>query len=87
MDVSIYDTERVFSVGDGVGTDGVNGAGGKRKKGEMEVGEIWRAKGVSSQFLYIRGVRESLKADDRRDPPHSYRTIISTSEYPSIISV
>lgn len=87
MDVSIYDTERVFSSGNGGALDGVNGAGGKRKKGEMEVGEIWRAKGVSSQFLYIRGVRESLKADDRRDFPHSSRTTISTSECPSIISV
>jgi hypothetical protein len=43
VDVSIYDTERVFAAG----PDDPNGSGGKRKKGEMEVGEIWRAKGVS----------------------------------------
>jgi hypothetical protein len=47
VDVSIFDTERVFTAGSD-GADGVNAAGGKRKKGEMEVGEIWRAKGVSS---------------------------------------
>ena len=69
VDVSIYDTERVFAAGID-GADGVSGTGGKRKKGEMEVGEIWRAKAVSPVRCSLTSGRESAswKADYRRNP-------------------
>jgi ribosome biogenesis protein NSA1 len=44
VDVSIWDLERVFAKGPvPIGEK----AAGKRKKGELEDGEVWRAKNVS----------------------------------------
>jgi hypothetical protein len=44
VDVSIWDLERVFAKGPvPIGEK----AAGKRKKGELEGGEVWRAKNVS----------------------------------------
>jgi hypothetical protein len=44
--VSVWDVERTFGATGG-SPNGASGAGGKRKKTELEVGEIWRAKNVS----------------------------------------
>lgn len=44
VDVSIWDLERVFA--NGLVPIGEKAAG-KRKKGELEDGEVWRAKNVS----------------------------------------
>lgn len=46
VDVSVWDVERTFGATGG-SPNGSSGAGGKRKKTELEVGEIWRAKNVS----------------------------------------
>jgi ribosome biogenesis protein NSA1 len=44
VDVSIWDLERVFAKGP---VPSGEKAAGKRKKGELEDGEVWRAKNVS----------------------------------------
>jgi ribosome biogenesis protein NSA1 len=46
VDVSIWDMEKVFSRSS-VETSGAKESAGKRKKGELEAGEVWRARNVS----------------------------------------
>lgn len=54
VDVSIFDVERVLARGPGEGTgkEAGSGTGGKRKKGkgELEDGEVWRARNVSPRL-------------------------------------
>lgn len=50
MDVSIWDLERVFDKGP---VSSGEKAAGKRKKGELEDGEVWRAKNVSQDYEYM----------------------------------
>lgn len=62
MDVSIWDLERVFAKGPVMIGEK---AAGKRKKGELEDGEVWRAKNVS------QGNKESSICDFTREFPQT----------------
>lgn len=84
MDVSIWDLERVFAKGSvPIGEK----AAGKRKKGELEDGEVWRARNVSQEFYssHVSRSRGKLRTTNTtRDIDkasdvlvHSYQTTTS----------
>jgi ribosome biogenesis protein NSA1 len=58
VDVSIWDLERVFAKGPvPIGVK----AAGKRKKGEWEDGEVWRAKNVSQENEFLASLRLKMR--------------------------